>query len=90
MPDMDELIKDPSNETKYPIPEDNAMLFAISAALASRANPKTYKNIIIYAERMPADYGVRTIKDILRKDPGLSGTEEFTKYAAKHRRLFAR
>jgi hypothetical protein len=87
MPDIDKLIKNPM---KADVPDEPAMLYAISAALASKAEKKTYSNIIKYVERMPPEYGVRTIKDILHRDPELTTTPEFNAYATKHSRLFVR
>lgn len=87
MPDINEIIKHPM---KGDVPEDPAMLYAISTALAAKADPKTYANVIKYIERMPPEYGVRTVKDILHRDPGITNTKEFNGYATKHAKLFIR
>jgi len=56
VPDIDELIANPTNEAKAPTKfEKNEMgiMYAIAAALVPRINSKTAENIIKYVRRLP-------------------------------------
>ena len=86
MPDPDECIKNPE---KAPIPPKTkpATMFAISAALVQRANKDNLANIVKYVERLPLDYTIRTIKDAVRKNLELAGSEVFIRAMSKYQDL---
>lgn len=78
LPNIDEVVKHPD---KAPIPKEPSSLYAVSSALAYRANTKTFGNILRYAERLReaghAEFGVLIIRDSYRKDKNIGFTREF-------------
>jgi hypothetical protein len=81
MPDIDQLLEHPD---KGEVPQEPAMLLAISAALAHRVTPENFNAVITYGDRMGNEYLMRTVKDCLRRVPALMGSPEFNKFAVKH------
>lgn len=63
LPDVDALLKNPSG---FKVPDDPAVLYAFSGALAERAKGATLKTLSALHEltsRLPDEYAVLTIKD---------------------------
>lgn len=88
MPDMDELFKTASTAS-IPDASEPAMMYAISTAISVHCNTaKRFVQIAPYIERMPVEYGMRTIKDMVVRYPKLCSTPEFNAYAIKHQELF--
>jgi hypothetical protein len=81
LPDIDKIIKDPA---KAPIPKETATLYALTVALAERAAPKTFTNIIKYVKRLQPEYQVITIRDSVHHVPELGKTKEFTDWAIEN------
>ena len=77
MPDLDRILATPS---AVEVPSDPAVLFAVSSALASRADQNSFKNIMAYAKRMPAEYQVVLVRDSLAKDRELTQTPAFQQW----------
>ena len=55
MPDLEKLLASPHSAS---VPDDPSILFAVSGALAARADDNNFKEIMKYAKRMPAEYQV--------------------------------
>lgn len=87
MPDPQDLFNNPE---KADVPkDDSAMMYAISAAISTHCTTAPLlKKITPYISRMPVEYGVRTIQDILLRTQKLANTKEFNEFAAKHQNLF--
>jgi len=79
MPDIDKVLSSPHNVS---VPSEPSVLFAVSGALAARADQTTFKDIMAYARRMPAEYQVIVVRDSLAKDRDLIKTDTFTKWTA--------
>lgn len=83
LPNPDAVLLDPMNSD---IPKEPSALYAISAALAHRANPTTFGRISQYAQRLVdaghAEFGVLTIRDSYRKDKTVAHTPEYVKLVA--------
>lgn len=77
MPDLDQIVRSPYSTT---VPSDPSVLFAVSGALAARADEDNYKDIMAYANRMPAEYQVVLVRDSLAKDRDLMKTPAFQKW----------
>jgi hypothetical protein len=84
MPDLDIAILNPKT-TK--VPEQGAALYATAAGLATKANSQNIDNIFIYAERLPGEFQVLTIKDIMQRDPSMMETAAMLNWAAKNSNL---
>lgn len=81
LPDLDKLLKNPSN---YDVPENSGMQFAICAGLSAKANEKNFKNLVKYILRFPPEFQAMTIKDTLSRDMLLSTTPAFVEWAAEN------
>ena len=84
LPDPDEIIKAPN---KALIPKEPSTLYAIAGALASRASPKTFPNILRYVERLReagfAEFGVLIIRDSYRRDNAIGFTKAFMEMSSQ-------
>jgi len=78
LPSIDAILLNP---TTVAVPTDVATLYAVSTALATRADAVNFGRIIQYIERIPPEYAVFTVKDAVLKDLSLQSTPEFTKWA---------
>lgn len=86
MPDPDEAIADPLG-TRLPDPKKPAAMFAMTAALAYRANKTSFKNIMAYARRLPPDYTVMCAKASFKKDPRIGATAEWVAVCSDYQDL---
>lgn len=77
MPDIDTIIEKPSTTT---VPTDTSILFAVSGALASRADSNNFADIMRFVRRMPAEYQVITVRDSIAKQQDLVTLDCFTKW----------
>lgn len=77
MPDLDQIVQNP---TYTQVPDDPSVLYAVSGALASRADTNNFKEIMKYAKRMPAEYQVVLVRDSLAKDRELMQTDAFQQW----------
>jgi len=77
MPDIDTIIDKPGTST---VPTDTSVLFAVSGALASRADKDNFDSIMRFVRRMPAEYQVITIRDSIAKQQDLVTLDCFTKW----------
>jgi len=81
LPSPDLIILSPD---KVEVPEDPSTLYALSGALAKKAGPQNFANIIKYTNRMPAEFSVLTVKDAVSRDKCLTSTRSFIEWAAEH------
>lgn len=77
VPDPQDIIKKPST---VKVPTEASVLYATAGALANVAEPKTFKAIMKYVNRMPPEYQVVAIRDSLSKDMSLQSHDSFTKW----------
>lgn len=81
MPNIDGILMDPNNA---PIPDNRATQYAVCAALAHRATKDNFSTVMIYAERMSAEFHMLTARDATRRSPDLMSTAAFNKFAIEH------
>ena len=81
LPDIDKLIKNPSN---FDVPENPGMLYAICTALSARMNDKNVNNIVKYITRMGNEYQAMCMKDALSRDISLLATPAFADWSDKN------
>lgn len=79
VPDIDDLIANPTDESKAPTKftgEQTGILYAIAAALIPRMNAKTAKNIVTYVRRLPRqEIAAFVMADSIRRDKTLTQVE---------------
>jgi len=82
LPDLDVILMSPD---RAPIPPKSnpSALYAVSAGLATKANPQTFAAISKYAERMEkqglAEFAILLHRDSLRRCPDVQHTAAFAK-----------
>lgn len=74
LPDIDDLIKNPSTTR---VPGDPSALYAIAGALASRVTKTNFEDIMRYNRRMPREFQVIVVRDCLAKDRTLLNEKAF-------------
>jgi hypothetical protein len=77
LPDIDQLIADPST---YKKDENPALLYALSTALATRAQDDVMENIMKVAKKMPIEFQVVLVKGCLAKDRQLKSHNDVRKW----------
>lgn len=85
MPDIDNIIKHP---TQASVPTETSVIWAVCGALASRADKNTFAAIVKYAQRMPPEYQVVTLKDSIAKDKTLGRDPAFLSWAQTNASVF--
>ena len=68
LPDIDQIIRSPGSVR---VPQSASTLYAVAGALSARANQQDIKPIVTYLRRLPPEYQVVAIKDIIGKDRSL-------------------
>jgi hypothetical protein len=79
LPSIDGILTAPD---KAPVPEEPAALYAVATALAVRATAENAGRIIKYATRLPDEFGVLCVKDMLHRCPAAANNREFIKWGA--------
>jgi hypothetical protein len=92
LPDVDELLKDPS---KFRQITDPAILYALAGAVAERArgaDPKKLNNIVLLADKLPAEFSILTVRDSAGANRQIFDTRSVPAAGAwlkKHRNVLA-
>lgn len=81
LPNIDAIMLNPKSA---PVPQGPATLFAVSSALARRANGNNFGRVLQYFARLPQEYEVYGVQDATRRDNSLSATPDFTRWAVEH------
>jgi len=81
LPDPDSVLRNP---TTAEVPTDPATLYAISGALANRAEKDVMPNLVKYLSRLPQEFSVLTMTMGMRRNNAIAGTKEFTEWAVDH------
>lgn len=81
LPDISMIIANPSTSR---VPEKQNLLYAVSAALASRADKNNFRAISKYAKRLPAEFQVLLMKDAVGGNSDIADTPEFEQWINDH------
>jgi hypothetical protein len=80
LPNADAIILSPDTA---PIPDGPSALYAVSTALARKANPTTFQAVVTYATRLldskRGEFGALTIRDSIRRCPDVRHTAAFVR-----------
>jgi len=77
LPDIDQIIRSPGSVR---VPDSPSTLYAVAGALSARASQQDIKPIMTYLRRLPAEYQVVAVKDILGKDRTLATEQAVQQY----------
>lgn len=82
---VESIVKNPD---KAPVPKETSVLYALSGALVEHArqqkNDKTTTAVITYAGRMPAEFGILTVKDAWKLIPNATKHPAIVEFARSH------
>lgn len=81
MPNPDSILLDPLGAD---VPSEPSARYAITTALARRAEPGNFDRIMAYADRLPQEYAANLVKDATSRDSSLVNTPVFTIWATKN------
>jgi len=84
LPTVDEVV---SNPLQAKLPTETSAIFAITAALAKKANKENLSAIYQYLERFERSFQIGAVKDINRCHPDLSNRPEFNEFAMRPENL---
>lgn len=81
LPNIDALLLDPKGAE---VPDDPAVRFAITGALARKATKDNFDRICAYTSRLPKEFDVMTVKDALKARPEVKMTRAFVEWASRN------
>lgn len=74
LPDPDLVLADPD---RHQVPDDLSTLYALAGAIAHRATPENFANVVKFADRMPPEFMTLVIRDAVKRHPVVTTTEAF-------------
>lgn len=81
LPNPDAILLSPDTAD---VPSDPATLYALSGAISARISQANIDRAVVYLSRCPAEFSVLAISMASRRDPSISATGGFTKWAITH------
>jgi hypothetical protein len=81
LPSIDAIMLNPAGA---PVPTETSTLYAVSSALARRAEAANLGRVIHYLDRLPVEFNVMAIRDAVTRNQQLTIAPEFTKWAVTH------
>lgn len=76
---IEEILSDPE---KTKVPDEPAILWALTGLIAHKINKQTIRPLIKYIERLPAEFQYHCLKTSIRRNPEIMDTPEFDQYTA--------
>jgi len=81
LPDIDAILDGVSQD----VPTEPSSLYALTAALIEKYNNTNQaKNIFAYSKKLPVEFSVMLIKDLIIKDEDIAQLEEFEEWLEKY------
>ena len=84
LPDPRLVLTDPDRAN---VPDDMATLYALSGALSSYVDHKTFGNMLKFLDRVPPEFSVLTMSYTIREKPELAEHEAFAPWSLEHQDL---
>ncbi len=85
--DLDAIIANP--HTAH-VPTGNPSLtVAVACALAHKATPQNFANVMAYLDRLPKEYEVLAVRDATGRDKSLAETAAYTKWVVANHEIYA-
>lgn len=81
LPSPDMVILNPDGA---PVPDDPATLYALTGALSRRASDQTFDKLVKYSYRLPAEFSVLMVSDIVKRDAALISSRAFIEWSSKN------
>lgn len=85
LPDVGKILKG----DKVKVPSEPSTLYALSSSLVARADKKNIGNVFKYAEKMPTEFHILTVRDIVRRDVSIFyAYPNYQKWLSRHEKFF--
>jgi len=81
LPNLDAVLLNPD---KAPVPEEPATLYAVATGLSTKATKDNMERLVKYTLRLPSEFQVLTMKDIVTRAPEMTNTKAFNEWALKN------
>lgn len=85
MPSVDYIIMQP---TQAEVPAEPAVRYAVATALAIRTTPDNFDRAMAYMERMPKEFLMLYVSDVVRMSPKVTATKTFIDFAIRNKDIF--
>jgi len=79
LPNPDAILLDPKGSE---VPSEPATLYALCGALAHKATGDNFGRIMIYIHRLPPEFSVLFVRDVMKRKPDIQNTKDFIKWAS--------
>ncbi len=84
LPDIEDILLNPK---KAKMPTEPAALYATVAALVEKATKTNADKIFKYSKRLPTDFSVLLVRDMIRREPKIQNTKGFIKWATDNQEV---
>lgn len=84
LPNPDVVLMDPEN---YKVPTDPATLYALSGALAARANEENAGRFFKAIGRLPQEFSITAVRDAFSRNEDLANVREFTEWVTNNQEV---
>lgn len=81
---VEQLLKEPE---KAPVPKERDVLYAVMANLTGKLDAKTLDAGVKYLNRVPAEFAVMVMKDLVAKVPDIHAVPAFVEWSKKNAKL---
>ncbi len=81
LPSLDEILLNPDTS---PVPENPGALYAVSSGLARKATVANVERVLRYSQRLPKEYEVCTVRDMVKTTKELARTPTFVTWATRN------
>ena len=85
MPNIDWIMAQPD---KAEVPDEPGILYAVCAALATRATANNFDRLMTYLHRLPVEFSTMSVKDAITKTPEVKNSKAFVEWAIKNASVF--
>lgn len=72
-----------ANPDKAKVPEEPSMLYALTGAIGNNANDTNITPLMEYVDRLPVEFQVVTLREVVRRNKALMGHATIQKWIAK-------
>jgi hypothetical protein len=86
LPDVSEIMRSPDTSR---VPEDPPVLYALVGALAHRSTVDVFEKLSPYIDRMPPEFQVMYLLDTKRREPKITDSKHFVRWAVKNADLLS-
>jgi hypothetical protein len=81
LPDIDAILNGKSDD----VPTEPSSLYALTAAIIEKySHTEQAKNLFVYSKKLPVEFSVMLIKDLIIKDEDIANLEEFEQWLEKY------